>query len=69
MSHPTPALDLWRDELRAGHRTALTFDDLWRAACSELAALEADAAQLTRAARRHRSDAASLIRRSLKGAA
>lgn len=66
---PTPALDLWREELRQGKRTALTFDALWRSACAELNALEAEAAQLTEMARRFRADAAAVIRASLKGAA
>ena len=35
-----PALDLWHDELRAGVRTANTFDTLYRAACAEADARE-----------------------------
>ncbi len=35
-----PALDLWRDELRAGLRTPTTFDTLYAAACSEADARE-----------------------------
>jgi hypothetical protein len=34
------ALTAWRRELAAGHRTATTFDALWRAACLEANALE-----------------------------
>jgi hypothetical protein len=37
----TPALDTWRRELATGQRTRTTFDALWRAACAEMAALEA----------------------------
>lgn len=36
----TPALDLWRDEIRHGLRRADTLDVLWRAACLEAAARE-----------------------------
>ena len=36
----TPALNLWRWELRCGKRTRTTFDALWRAACEEANALE-----------------------------
>ena len=38
---PTPALDLWHEELRKGRRTPTTYDPLWRAACEEMNALEA----------------------------
>ncbi len=37
----TPALDTWRTELAGGLRAPTTFDALWRAACAEVAALEA----------------------------
>ncbi len=37
----TPALDEWRRELRAALRTPHTFDALWRAACEEMNALDA----------------------------
>jgi hypothetical protein len=42
----TPALDAWRQEFRDGKRTGATFDVLWRAACEEAKALEAQAAGL-----------------------
>lgn len=35
-----PALEAWRAELRAGMRTKLSFDPLWKAACEELNAIE-----------------------------
>jgi len=35
-----PALDAWRAESRAGIRTELTFDPLWKSACEELNAIE-----------------------------
>lgn len=35
-----PALEAWRAELRAGIRTELKFDPLWKAACEELNAAE-----------------------------
>ena len=53
---PTPALDAWRAELARGERTRTTFDPLFRAACEEMNALEAQpelrAGYLARA-RRH----------------
>jgi hypothetical protein len=30
-----PALDAWREEIRAGERSAIQFDELWQAACCE----------------------------------
>jgi hypothetical protein len=39
---PTPSLDAWRRELAAGQRTLVTLDAVWRAACGEQHALEAD---------------------------
>ena len=67
MSRPTPALDLWRQELRDGRRTALDFDDLWRSACAEMTALELEATQLTESAKARRLEAAELLARSLRG--
>jgi len=37
----TPALARWERELKAGTRTVETFDDLWRAACWDMAAVAA----------------------------
>jgi hypothetical protein len=42
---PTPALDAWRAELARGERTRTTFDPLFRAACEEMNALEAQPEQ------------------------
>lgn len=39
----SPALLLWRRELRAGARSRLQLDVLWRAACWEVEADEAEA--------------------------
>lgn len=39
-----PALAQWQDD--RGERTITTFDDLWRAACCEMNALEAPTAEL-----------------------
>lgn len=59
-SLPTPALDRWHRELAAGQRTPLVFDQLWRNACAEANALEAEALGLTIAATRYRAEAARL---------
>jgi hypothetical protein len=42
----SPALAQWRRELQAGVRTSTDFDALWRAACFEIEAEEADSAGL-----------------------
>jgi len=65
----TPALDLWRQELRQGIRTTTTLDDLWRAACAEMTALEAHHDGLPEAARRDRRRARLIVRSAVTGAA
>lgn len=40
------ALQQWRTEQASGERTPATFDALWRAACLELSAHEAEAPQV-----------------------
>jgi len=45
--HETPALDRWHRELAAERRGIYDFDDLWRAACLESAALGAPGGPLT----------------------
>jgi len=57
----SPALDVWRKELAAGLRTATTFDPLWRAACWEAAAKEADSSQQLDLAGRLRREARDII--------
>jgi hypothetical protein len=52
--HRYPALAEWR------RRSATTFDDLWRAACAEAAALEAAADGLPELAERYRAEARQL---------
>ncbi len=59
----TPALDAWRAELEAHLRTKTTFDALWRAACEEMAALEAPTPRL---AEPYLANARSIIRAALK---
>lgn len=63
---PTPALDAWRAELRAGQRTPTTFDALWRAACEEANALEAHAAGLPGLALGFQHDARAIIRAEIR---
>lgn len=46
------ALQRWRKELARGERRPDTYDHLWRAACWETSALEADAAGQRASARR-----------------
>ncbi len=57
----TLALDAWRQELRAGQRTATTFDALWRAACAEANAREAEAMGLPGLAVAFQRDARAII--------
>jgi hypothetical protein len=57
----TPALTAWRAELARGARTRDTFDWLWRAACWEMAALEADQDGMHRAAREHLRQARKIV--------
>jgi len=47
MTAANPALDLWQAELRSGKRVPDTFDVLWRRACMEIEANEAQADGLT----------------------
>jgi hypothetical protein len=62
MKAPTAgALELWRTELKAGKRTTLDFDPLWRAACEEVYALEAERDGLHDTAAEHRALAAGLL--------
>lgn len=58
----TPALAAWRAELAVGKRTAYTFDPLWRAACSEMNALEAEAAGLPEIGAGYRREALEILR-------
>lgn len=62
----TPALDAFRRELAAGERTATTFDALWRAACAEANALEANAAGLPRLAAGFLADAREIVHAEIK---
>lgn len=48
------ALAAWRKELSAGRRAATDFDALWRAACLEVDALEAESSGLQIVAERQR---------------
>jgi len=64
-----PALDAWRVEFRDGLRTPYGFDPLWRAACSEESALEAEAVGLPGIAASYRRDAREIIRRAARAAA
>ncbi len=64
-----PALELWRKELAAGQRDAYTFDTLWRAACAEMSAIEADAAGLHGVAASYARDAQRIVNMARKGAA
>jgi hypothetical protein len=61
------ALDCWRAELARGERTATTFDPLWRAACAEASALEAEADGLPALAERFRREAQETLRRAAQG--
>ena len=62
----TPALDEWRKELARGERTASTFDDLWKAACAEMNAIEAEADGLPDIAASYRAKAANILRRAAR---
>lgn len=64
-----PALTAWRRELAAGKRTATTFDALWRAACEEMHALEAEADKLPAIAAGYRDAAKRIIAAARKGRA
>ena len=55
------ALGLWNRELAVGVRSATKFDSLWRAACLEQDALEAEADGLPGRAARLRQSAADVI--------
>ncbi len=59
----TPALEAWRRELKAGTRTATTFDWLWRAACEEMHALEAPTPAL---AKSYLVEAQRIVRHAVK---
>lgn len=65
----TPALDLWRQELRYGARTPTAYDDLWRGACEEMNALEAEANGLTATAAALRREAHQVILNALRQSA
>lgn len=58
---PTPALDVWHEQLARKERTIFTFDPLWRAACAEMAAREAAHAGLPDIARGHLLEAAHYL--------
>lgn len=57
-----PIFDAWKAELNARRRTTTTFDGLWRAACAEAAALEAEADGLPASATRRLHVAAAILR-------
>jgi hypothetical protein len=59
--YQAPALWLWQRELRAGLRTPTDFDWLWRAACLEAAAEDAEHDGLPALANERRKLAAALI--------
>ena len=61
-----PALERWREELKAGVRSPTTFDPLWRAACEEMNAAEAEAAGLPDLAAEYRHEAQRILREALK---
>jgi hypothetical protein len=63
-----PALAAWRSELRRGERTTTGHDALWRAACAEMNAIEAEADGLGDAARRFRRRAAEILREAAQPA-
>ncbi len=63
----TPALDLWRRELAAGRRTAVTFDPLWKAACAEQCAIEFTATGLPSLAESCLRDGRRIIRDAARG--
>jgi len=58
----TPALDAWRDELARGERMTSSFDALWKAACAEMNAIEAEADGLPDIAASYRAKAANILR-------
>lgn len=62
----TPALDLWRQELREGKRTPTTFDPVWKAACAEASALEFAAAGIPALADSFLADARRIIHEAAK---
>lgn len=62
----SPALEAWRQELADGTRTPNSFDPLWRAACAEMTALEADAAALPTLGATYRQYAQSIIAGALR---
>lgn len=61
-----PALNVWRRELAAGERTATTCDPLWRAACAEANAAEADANGLPQLAHAFRREAYGIVTEAAK---
>ena len=64
-----PALSAWRLEFAKGERTDFSIDPLWRAACAEMSALEAEAAGLPGIATSFRRDAREIVRRAVREAA
>lgn len=65
---PTPAYDLWREEVARGERTITTIDPLFRSACAESWAL--DLAEYPSIALGFRRDARRILKDALrKGAA
>jgi len=63
-----PALKFWRASLSKGNRTPTMLDVLWRAACAEANALDAEAAGLTNAAASFRREARAILRSARRAA-
>lgn len=63
-THPrnSPALDCWRGELARGERTPTTLDPLWKSACMEATAFEAEAAGCPGLATGYRREALRILR-------
>ena len=61
---PTPAYDLWRDEVARGERTTTTIDPLFRSACAESWAL--DLAEYPLIATGFRRDARRILKDALR---
>ena len=56
-----PALEAWREEIRAGERSVRDFDALWRAACCEQWAADFVAWGLPHIALAFREDAKRIV--------
>ena len=55
------ALQLWRRQLRHGRRSRTTFDSVWRAACFDMEAIEAEQDRLPGRVNRLRKLAAAVV--------